>query len=74
MYTSLGGFLATHRDQTVVSSKATGGEIVLTTTSYVTSLLVGTCSTLTFLLCDEANQNADGVFIQVIRYVGAIVS
>lgn len=28
----------------------------------------------TFLLSDEANQNTDGVFIQVVRYVGTIVT
>lgn len=30
-------------------------------------------STLTFLLRDEANQHTDGVFIQLVRYVGTAV-
>lgn len=36
---------------------------------YAMSLLV-----FTFLLGNEANQNTDGVFIQVIRYVGTGVT
>lgn len=32
------------------------------------------CSAHTFLLSDEAYQNTDGVFIQVVRYVGTIVT